>query len=126
MLQAVTSPDAPPPIGPYSQAIRVGSMLFCSGQVALGTTGQEPLPHSVSEQTQRVMENLKVVLEAAGATFAHVAKTSIFLIDMADFAAVNEVYASYLTAPYPARETVAVVGLPRGARVEISCIAHIG
>ena len=126
MLTAITSPLAPPPIGPYSQAIRVGNMLFCSGQVALGTTGQEALPQSLSEQTHLVMENLKAVLEAGEASFANVAKTSIFLIDMADFAAVNEVYATYLTPPYPARETVAVAGLPRGARVEISCIAHVG
>lgn len=126
MLKPIVSADAPAPIGPYSQAIQAGPWLFCSGQVALGPTGTEALPASVEEQAQKVMQNLQAVLAEAGANFGQVVKTSIFLQDMADFTAVNKVYASYLQAPYPARETVAVAGLPKGARVEISCIVYLG
>jgi 2-iminobutanoate/2-iminopropanoate deaminase len=125
MLTPIVSKDAPAPIGPYSQAIQAGGWLFCSGQVALGPTGNEPLPEDLADQAHKVMQNLQAVLAQAGATFSQVVKTSIFLRDMADFAVVNEVYASYLQQPYPARETVAVAGLPRNARVEISCVAYI-
>lgn len=126
MLTPIVSAEAPAPIGPYSQAIAANGWLYCSGQVALGPTGQESLPSDLTEQAHKVMQNLRAVLEQAGAGFDKVVKTSIFLTDMADFAAVNEVYSSYLTPPYPARETVAVAGLPRGARVEISCVAYLG
>lgn len=126
MLTPIVSAEAPAPIGPYSQAIKAGGWLFCSGQVALGPTGQEALPTDLAEQAHKVMQNLQAVLAEAGAGFDKVVKTSIFLTDMGDFAGVNEVYSSYLTPPYPARETVAVAGLPRGARVEISCVAYLG
>ena len=119
----IRSDKAPAPIGPYSQAIKSGGMIFCSGQVALGPNGDEALPDDVAEQAEQVMQNLAHVLGAAGASLADVVKTSIFLLDMADFAAVNAVYARHMALPYPARETVAVLGLPRGAKVEISCIA---
>jgi 2-iminobutanoate/2-iminopropanoate deaminase len=123
--RAVISDKAPAPIGPYSQAIVAGGLVFCSGQVALGPTGTEALPFTVADQCRKAMENLKEVLAAAGSGFENVVKTTIYLSDMDDFADVNEVYASYLTAPYPARETVAVVGLPKGALVEISVIATL-
>jgi len=126
MFSVVHTADAPAPIGPYSQALKAGGWLFCSGQVALGPTGNEPLPEDLTQQAHKVMQNLKAVLSNAGGSFSNVIKTSIFLRDMADFAIVNDVYASYLTEPFPARETVAVSGLPRNAKVEISCIAYLG
>ncbi len=124
--RAILSEKAPAPIGPYSQAIAAGGLLFCSGQVALGPTGTEPLPFTVEDQCRKVMENLKEVLQAGGSGFDRVVKTTIYLNDMDDFAGVNKVYASYFQPPYPARETVAVVGLPKGALVEISVIATVG
>jgi len=126
MHTPINSALAPAPIGPYSQAIKVEGWLFCSGQVALGPIGTEPLPASLEDQAHIVMKNLQAVLQEAGATFSQVVKTSIFLTDMAHFATVNQIYALYLTEPYPARETVAVTGLPKGALVEISCIAFMG
>ena len=117
---------APAPIGPYSQAVRAGNLLFVSGQVAFEpSTGNLVTSDSPSE-TKQVMENLKAVLSAAGADFTHIVKTSIFLSDMSLFAQVNEVYGSYFSSDFPARETVAVKGLPRGVNVEISVIAFLG
>jgi 2-iminobutanoate/2-iminopropanoate deaminase len=123
--RAVLSEKAPAPIGPYSQAIVAGGLVFCSGQVALGPTGTEQLPFTVEDQCRKVMDNLREVLTAAGSGFDRVVKTTIYLNDMDDFASVNQVYASYFTAPFPARETVAVVGLPKNALVEISVIATL-
>ena len=126
MLFPIESTIAPKPIGPYSQAIRMGhNLLFVSGQIALGPTGNEPLPEGIEAQTEQVMLNLSAILHQAGTDFSRVVKTSIFLLDMADFPKVNEIYASFLKAPYPARETVAVAGLPKGALIEISCIVSI-
>jgi 2-iminobutanoate/2-iminopropanoate deaminase len=122
---AVHSDDAPKAIGPYSQAIRSGNLLFCSGQIPLDPKSGEMVGASdVRAQTRQVMENLKAVLAAGGASFAGVVKTTIYLKDLADFASVNEIYGSYFQATPPARATVQVAGLPRGALVEIDAIAH--
>jgi 2-iminobutanoate/2-iminopropanoate deaminase len=120
---AVSSADAPKAIGPYSQAIRVGQLLFLSGQVPLDPATGQMVEGDVSVQTRRVMDNLAAVLTSAGLSFANVARTTIFLADMNDFAKVNEVYGSYFAEPYPARATVQVVRLPKDARVEIDAIA---
>jgi 2-iminobutanoate/2-iminopropanoate deaminase len=117
---------APEPIGPYSQAVQIGEELYCSGQIALDPARGEIVEGDVSAQTEQVLANLGAVLAAAGMGFEHVVKTTIFLIDMGDFAAVNEVYARRFGASKPARSTVAVAGLPRGVRVEIDAIARRG
>lgn len=119
----VSTPDAPKAIGPYSQAIVAGTMVFTAGQVALDPATMELVPGGVAEQTDRVFRNLAAVLAAAGTDFAHVAKTTVYLVDMADFAAMNEVYARHFGSHRPARSTVAVAGLPKGARVEIDVVA---
>ena len=123
MKQALTTDGAPKAIGPYSQAIRVGSFLFLSGQVALDPATGQMVDGDVGAQTRRVMMNLSAVLGAAGLTFADVARTTIYLADMGDFAKVNEVYGSYFSEPFPARATVQVARLPRDARVEIDAVA---
>jgi len=123
MKQAVTTDGAPKAIGPYSQAIRVGSLLFLSGQVALDPATGQMVDGDVAAQTRRVMMNLSAVLGAAGLTFADVARTTIYLADMGDFAKVNEMYGSYFSEPFPAPATVQVARLPRDARVEIDAIA---
>ena len=123
--QIIITDKAPAPIGPYNQAVRANGMLFVSGQVAfIPATGELELS-SIEAEAHQVMKNLEAVLEEAKITFEHVVKTSIFLSDMALFAKVNEVYASYFTGDHPARETIAVKGLPRGVNVEISMIAVI-
>jgi 2-iminobutanoate/2-iminopropanoate deaminase len=125
--QTVTTPDAPKAIGPYAQAVSTsGRLVFCSGQIPLDPkTGEIVGAGDVREQTERVMQNLAAVLRAAGASFAQVAKTTIFLTDLQDFAAVNEVYAKHVGESPPARATVQVAGLPRGASVEIEAIAVV-
>ena len=123
---AISTKDAPAAIGPYSQAVRVGDTLFTSGQVALDPQTGNLVPGGIVEQTTRVLENLKAVLGAAGIDMIHVVKTTVFLKDMKDFAAMNEIYARYF-APTgvvpPARSTVQVSALPKDALVEIECIA---
>jgi 2-iminobutanoate/2-iminopropanoate deaminase len=129
MRQTIATPDAPKAIGPYAQAISVaaGRMIFCSGQIPLDpTTGEMIGAGDVREQTERVMKNLAAVLAAAGASFANVTKTTIFLTDLQDFAAVNEVYGRYVGETPPARATVQVAGLPKGAMVEIEAVAVVG
>jgi 2-iminobutanoate/2-iminopropanoate deaminase len=121
--EQILSQHAPAPIGPYSQAIQCGNELFCSGQIPLDPQTGELVGGDATEQTQRVIENIGAVLCAAGYLYADVVKTTIFLVDMNDFAAVNAVYEKYFGATKPARSTVAVAALPRGARVEIECIA---
>jgi 2-iminobutanoate/2-iminopropanoate deaminase len=118
--------DAPEAIGPYSQATVVGGFLFTAGQIALDPKTMQVVEGDVAAQTEQVMQNLKAVLSNAGCSWAEVAKTTIFLADMADFAKVNEVYTKHLGNSRPARSTVAVAGLPRGVRVEIECIAKCG
>lgn len=120
----VLTAHAPAPIGPYSQAIQCGAELYCSGQIPIDPQTGDLVGGDVTAQTERVLENLGAVLCAAGYNFADVIKTSIFLVDMNDFAAVNAVYEKYFGASKPARSTVAVAALPKGARIEIDCIAR--
>jgi 2-iminobutanoate/2-iminopropanoate deaminase len=118
------TPAAPAPIGPYSQAIRAGQTVYLSGQIALDPASGHLIEGTIGYEAERIMQNLEAVLTAAGLTFAHVAKVTIFLTDMAFFQEVNAVYGRYFEGLVPpARETVAVAGLPRGVRVEISAIA---
>ena len=121
----INTPGAPAPIGPYSQAVKAGSMLFISGQIAIDPATGTIRNDNIKGETQQVMNNLKAILDQAGATFGHVVKTTIFLSDMALFSEVNEVYGSYFKEDFPARETVAVKGLPRNVNVEISMIASL-
>ena len=123
MKQAVASANAPKAIGPYSQAIRAGHLVFVSGQIPLDPATGTVVEGDIAAQTRRVMENLAAVLGAAGLSFAHVVRTTIFLADMNDFSTVNEVYGKYFAEPYPARATVQVARLPRDVRVEIDVIA---
>ena len=122
-LQPVHTESAPAAIGPYSQAVKAGGFLFCSGQVAFDPATMELVGDDVAQQTERVMDNLAAVLEAAGTSFAGVVRTTIYLTTMDHFAAVNEVYGRRLDDHQPARATVAVRELPKGALVEIDCIA---
>jgi 2-iminobutanoate/2-iminopropanoate deaminase len=122
--KSIHSAGAPAPIGPYSQAVRIGKTLYCSGQIGLDPASGNLVEGDVSAQAEQVMKNLGAVLCAADYTYGDVVKTTIFLVDMNDFAAVNAVYGRYFDATKPARSTVAVAGLPRGARVEIDCIAR--
>ncbi len=123
----IASEAAPRAIGPYSQAVRVeragGSTLYCAGQIPLDPATGELVAGDVRAQTERVLRNVEAVLAGAGMTFAQVVKSTVFLVDLADFAAMNEVYARFFTAPFPARSTVQVAALPRGARVEIEVVA---
>ncbi|SRR5712692_6817678 len=123
--QSVHSDSAPKAIGPYSQAVQVeaGKLLFLSGQIPLDPKTGQPVQGDAAAQTERVMENLKAVLAAAGLDFSHVVRCGLFLTDLADFTRVNEVYGRYFTGAPPARATVQVAGLPRGVRVEIDAIA---
>ena len=122
-LHPVTSTSAPAAIGPYSQAIKAGDLVFCSGQIALDPQSGQMVGTSAAEQAEQVLKNLGAVLAASGASLAHVARTTIFLTSMNDFAAVNEVYARHFGSHKPARATVAVKELPKGGLVEIDCIA---
>jgi reactive intermediate/imine deaminase len=121
--QAVSTSKAPEAIGPYSQAIRMGNLLFLSGQIPLDPATGALVEGDIATQTRRIFQNLGAVLEAAGASFANVARTTVYLADMADFAAMNAVYATVFEAPAPARSTVQAAGLPKDARVEIDVIA---
>jgi 2-iminobutanoate/2-iminopropanoate deaminase len=121
--QAISSGGAPAAIGPYSQAIRSGDLVFCSGQLGLDPISGE-LVAGVEAQAERALRNLQTVLDAAGLGFDDVVKTTIFLADMADFGAVNAVYATFMPDPPPARSTVQVAGLPKGGLVEIEAIAR--
>ncbi len=123
MKKIVSTNDAPAAVGPYSQAIRVGQLVFTAGQIPLDPKTGALVEGDIAAQTRRVLDNLTAVLKAENLTFSHIVKTTIFLMDMADFQAVNEVYASYFSEVPPARSTVQVAGLPKGAGVEIECIA---
>jgi 2-iminobutanoate/2-iminopropanoate deaminase len=125
MKDVVLTARGPKPIGPYSQAIKSNGFLFVSGQVALDPQSGEFVAADVRQQTERVLENVKAILEVAGASFHHVVKTTVFLKDMNDFAAMNEVYARYFSAAPPARSTVQVTRLPKDALVEIEVIASL-
>ena len=115
---------APAPVGPYSHAVRTGDLLFCSGQIPLDPATGQLVSGNIQSQTERVLENLKAILAHEGLSLANVVKTSVFLVDLADFAAMNEVYARYFTSDYPARSTVQVAALHKGARIEIEVVAQ--
>src|SRR3989304_2144596 len=119
----VSSPRAPKAIGPYSPAVRAGQLLFVSGQVALDPVTGNLVNSDIRAETRQVLENIGALLSAAGLDFSGVVRTTVFLADMNDFAAMNEVYGTYFTEPYPARATVQVARLPRDARVEIDVVA---
>ena len=122
-MEIISTPDAPKAIGPYSQGIAMNGFLFTAGQIALDPATMEVVAGGITEQTERVMQNLQNVLAAAGLSLANVVKTTVFLQDMAEFAPMNEVYARFFGPHRPARSTVGVGGLPRGVRVEIEVIA---
>lgn len=125
-IQEVKTGKAPAPVGPYSQAIKAGEFIFCSGQIALDPETGELVNPDIETETAKVMENLKAVLEAAGSSLDRVVKTTIFVMDMNDFGLVNKVYSSFFsTSSPPARATVQIAALPKGAGVEIECIALI-
>lgn len=124
MKSIVYSTNAPSPIGPYSQAVQAGNMLFISGQIAIDPITQQLIEGGIEDETKRVMLNIEALLEASGFTFADIVKTSIFLSDMKHFVLVNGIYGSYFQSDFPARETVAVLGLPKNVNVEISVIAY--
>ena len=124
--ELVTAAGAAKAIGPYSPALKVGHLLFLSGSIPLDPTSGQIIEGGIAEQTKRVMENIKALLEAGGASFHHVARTTVFMVDLGEFATMNEIYSSYFTAPYPARSTVQVVKLPKDVRVEIDVIAVLG
>ena len=119
MREAVATEGAPKAIGPYSQAVRMGDLLFCSGQIPLDPATGQIVTGDIAVQTRQVFQNLSAVLSAAGAGFEDVARTTVYLADMNDFAAMNEVYATFFTVPAPARSTIQAAGLPKNARVEI-------
>jgi len=123
MKQQITTIHAPLPIGPFSQAIVAGNLVFVSAQLSRNTATGEMVNHSIEAETAQVMENIKAILHEAGTDLNHVVKASIFLRDMHDYATVNEIYAGYFTEPYPARETTQVLALPMFVNIEISVIA---
>ena len=123
--EAVSTDAAPAAIGPYSQAIRAGSLLFVSGQIPLDPKTGAMVDGDIAAQTHRVFANLKAILEAAGASLDHVVRTTVYLADMNDFAKVNEIYGTYFSSPAPARATVQAARLPKDARVEIDVIASM-
>jgi 2-iminobutanoate/2-iminopropanoate deaminase len=126
MKEIISTENAPGAIGPYSQAIKASGMVFCSGQIPIDTATGEFVSDQVTEQTEQVLKNLGEVLKAAGASFDDVVKTTVFLADMNDFGAMNEVYGRYFSENKPARATVQAARLPKDARVEIDCIAVVG
>lgn len=123
--QVFVSPDGAPAVGPYSPAVGAGDFVFISGQIPLDRDGKI-VGYTPKDQTRKALENLRATLEAAGLTFAHVVKTTIFIKDMDEFAAINEVYGEFFAEPYPARSTVEVARLPKDLHVEIEAIAHRG
>ena len=124
MKKVINTTKAPSPIGPYNQAILVSDVLYVSGQIAINPETNDLVQGSIGEESHQVMKNLSAVLSGVGYSFDNIVKTTIFLSDMSLFPKVNEVYGSYFTKDFPARETVAVAGLPKGANVEISVIAY--
>ncbi|HEU4870710.1 MAG TPA: RidA family protein [Pyrinomonadaceae bacterium] len=125
MRERIQTDNAPAAIGPYSQAIKAGGFVFCSGQIPTNPQTGEFVAGGIAEQTEQVLKNLKAVLEASGSSLDQVVKTTVFLADMKEFSGMNEVYARFFTGPPPARATVAAAGLPRDARVEIEAVALV-
>ncbi|HYB65578.1 MAG TPA: RidA family protein [Steroidobacteraceae bacterium] len=124
--QSIHTDRAPQAIGPYSQAVRAGDTVYLSGQVPFDPATMQLVSGDMEVQARRVFENLKAVAEAAGGSLAQAVKLTIFLTDLANFARVNEVMATYFAKPYPARSTIGVAALPRGAQIEIECVLHLG
>lgn len=116
--------NSPGPVGPYNHAVRIGDLLFCSGQIPLDPATGNIVAGDIRAQTERVLENVKAILADQGLTFANVVKSTVFMTNLGDFAAMNQVYARYFTSEFPARSTVQVAALPRGASVEIEVVAH--
>jgi len=116
---------SPPAVGPYNHAVRVGNLLFCAGQIPIDPASGNLVPGDIKAQTERVLENVKAILDDQRLTFANVVKSTVFLTDLANFAGMNEVYAKYFTKDFPARSTIQVAGLPKGASVEIEVVAYM-
>ena len=125
MKQVISTPKAPAAIGPYSQAIRVGNLIYTSGQIPINPATGQFVEGGIKEQTRQSLTNVKAILEEAGTSMVNVVKTTVFMADMADFADMNAVYAEFFTEPFPARSAVAVKTLPKGALVEIEVVAGI-
>lgn len=123
MKQIIRPARAAAPVGPYNHAVRSGNLLFCSGQIPLDPANGQLVAGDIKAQTERVLENIKLILEDQGLTFGHILKSTVFMVNLADFAGMNEVYSRYITADFPARSTIQVAALPRGAAVEIEVIA---
>ena len=126
MRSAVSTTAAPAALGPYSQAIQAGQFMFVSGQVPIDPATGQLVQGTIAEETRRVFENVEAILKAGGASFQHVVRTTVYLADISDFAAMNEVYATFFTAPQPARSTIQAARLPRDARIEVDVIAFLG
>lgn len=126
MLSAVSTGSAPEALGPYSQAIRAGQFLFVSGQVPIDPGTGQLVQDGIAGQTRRALENVGAILQAGGTSFGQVVRTTVYLADLGDFAAMNEVYATFFTAPQPARSTIQAARLPRDARIEVDVIAFLG
>lgn len=125
-MEAIHTNNAPKAIGPYSQAIKVGNLVFASGQIPIDPSTGNFIEGGIKEQTRQSLTNAQAILKEAGTDLAHVVKTTVFLSDMDNFGAMNDVYAEFFTQPYPARSAVAVKTLPKGALVEVECIAELG
>ena len=125
MREPISTKDAPGAIGPYSQAIRAGDFLFISGQIPLDPAAGTLIQGDIAAQTQRVLQNLGAILKAAGLSFDHVVKTTVYLADMSEFAAMNEVYGTYFAPPAPARATIQAARLPRDVKIEIDLVAYL-
>ena len=125
MKQVISTPKAPAAIGPYSQAIRVGNLIYTSGQIPINPATEQFVEGGIKEQTRQSLTNVKAILEEAGTSMANVIKTTVFMADMADFADMNGIYAEFFAEPFPARSAVAVKTLPKGALVEIEVIAEV-
>lgn len=124
MKKIIHTDFAPKAVGPYSQAVRMGDFLFCSGQISIDPKTQEVFTGDIQKQTEMVLSNIEAILKNSGLNFSHIIKTTIFLTSMSDFASVNEIYAKHFMSEPPARSTVAVAGLPKGVNVEIEVIAN--
>lgn len=124
--QAVLSPDAPAPIGPYSQAVRVGDWLYLSGQIPVDPSTGKLVEGGIHAQTRQVLQNLQAVLTAVNVSLQDVVKVTIYMVDLDSFQEMNEIYAEYFSPPYPARATVQVSALPKGALIEIEAVAYVG
>jgi 2-iminobutanoate/2-iminopropanoate deaminase len=122
--QIIKPAKSPAAVGPYNHAVRVGDLLFCAGQIPLNPADGSLITGDIKAQTERVLENVKAILDDQNLTFAHVVKSTVFMTNLADFAGMNEVYAKYFTGDFPARSTVQVAALPKGANVEIEIVAH--